>query len=89
MNSVIQELFALVERKRETIAELFTLRTVQTELEYDLAIERLEFRYDDEFDFTLYEARLTIVTSELSLIDSKIARLLIILEWYGQQIANL
>lgn len=78
-----------MEIKRKAIAKLFTTYTMQTELEYDLALIHLEFRYDDEMDLTLYEANLIVindllretnadialVTQEIELLSFKISQL--------------
>lgn len=89
MKNPIKELQSLLEIKRKAIAKLFTTYTMQTELEYDLALIHLEFRYDDEMDLTLYEANLIVindllretnadialVTQEIELLSFKISQL--------------
>jgi hypothetical protein len=89
MNLIIQTLQTLIQQKRESIADLFTLQTIQTELEYDLALIRLEFRYDEESDFLLYEAQLSVITSELSKLDVQITKALSNIEFFSSQISNL
>lgn len=73
MLPIIQKLQEAITLKKENIAELFTLQTIQTELEYDLALLRLEFRFDDAFDYDLYEAQIIVLNNELQDLESQIA----------------
>lgn len=89
MQNPIKQLQNLLEMKRKAVAKLFTAYTLQTELEYDLALIRLEFRYDDEVDWTLYEAHIFIITEELKVLDAEIMQLTHNIELYSFQIATL
>jgi hypothetical protein len=72
MQNPIKQLQNLLEVKRTSVAKLFTAYTIQTELEYDLALIRLEFRYDDETDLTLYEANLFVISNLLREADADV-----------------
>jgi hypothetical protein len=89
MNQLISTLQELIRLKKESIASLFTLQTIQTELEYDLAILQIEFRYDEEYDFSLYESQIIVFNQELSILDSDIAHILASIEYFSFKIATL
>jgi hypothetical protein len=88
MQNPIKQLQNLLEMKRKAVAKLFTAYTLQTELEYDLALIRLEFRYD-EIDWTLYEANLFVITNLLTEVDADIVHIIQEIEWSSFQISQL
>lgn len=62
---------------------------MQTELKYDLALIRLEFRYDDEVDWTLHELKTVIIIDELKKLDIDILQVTQKIEFCSFQISNL
>jgi hypothetical protein len=87
--NLIQKLQDLIALKRTAIAELFSAYTIQTELEYDFALERLEFRYDDEYDFTLFEAKMSVLTDFLKEADASIMLMQQKIEYCSHHISTL
>jgi hypothetical protein len=66
---ILQE---LIKMKQEAVTELYSLYTIQTDFEYDLALERLDFRYDNEYDFTFFEPKILVMTELLKETDASI-----------------
>jgi hypothetical protein len=89
MNEITNKLQKTIQLKKEAIAELFSLQILQTEFEYDFALSRLEFRYDDEIDFTLYEARITVITQELRELDAMIAQTQENISYYSHLVSTI
>jgi hypothetical protein len=89
MDNTLEILNQAVYLKKEATANLFTAYTIQTELEYDLALLKLEFRYDDEATWVLYEANLTILHQLLREVDADIVQLLQKIENYSFQISQI
>lgn len=89
MEDILKKLNRAVTLKKESTTNLFTAYTIQTELEYDLALLSLEFRYDGEADWTLYEANLTVLHNLLQNADADIAQLLQKIELYSFQISHI
>jgi hypothetical protein len=84
-----QKLQDFIRRKRNAVNELFSTYTMQIELEYDMALERLEFRYDEEYDFSLFEARILVLTQLLKEVDASIVFIQHQIDEYSHKISNL
>ncbi len=89
MTNPLKSLQSLIALKRDAIIELFTAQNIQTELEYELTLIKLDFRYDNEASWTNYEKNITVVNDLLKVIDAEIVHLLSKIESYSFQIAHL
>jgi hypothetical protein len=87
--NVFQQLQSNVKLKREKITELFEFQSLQTEFEYELALIRLDFRYDDDANWITYQNNLEIFHELLRETDAGIIKIQYQIEFYSNQISNI
>jgi hypothetical protein len=60
MENPVIKLNNLATQKRKACADLFNAQILQTELEVDLTLIKLDFRYDEESDWLQYGKNLEV-----------------------------